>query len=304
MDIAVIGSNMVDLITYITRMPQLGETLAGSDFQLGCGGKGANQAIAASRLGSSVLMLTRVGDDSFAEMQVRNFEQNGIDTRFVLPTRASSGVAPIFVDEQARNSIVIVKGANDLLSPADIDAAWEQISGCRLIVLQLEVPLETVYHAIDLGREHGIPVLLNPAPATPELDLARIATVDYFVPNESELALLTGRPVESVQQVEAAVEELVATGMRNVIVTLGERGVLWAADGRTELIEATPVQAVDSTGAGDAFIGCFSHALVSGQDVQTALRLANAYAADSVTRRGTQASYATAEEFAASRTVG
>lgn len=299
MDIAVIGSNMVDLITYINRMPGLGETLEAPDFQMGCGGKGANQAIAASRLGSEVLMLTRVGDDAFADNTVRNFEANGIDSKHVLRTRASSGVAPIFVDPQSRNSILIVKGANDLLTPADIDAALPDIKECKLIVLQLEIPLESVYHAIEVGHQHGIPVLLNPAPATPELDYSRISTVDFFVPNESELALLTGRPVETIEQIQEAVAELVSKGMRNVIVTLGERGVLWVSEVGSELIEATKVAAVDTTGAGDAFIGCFSHALVGGKDVAAALRLANAYAADSVTRRGTQHSYATAEEFTA-----
>lgn len=297
MDIAVIGSNMVDLVTYTARMPQLGETLAGQDFQMGCGGKGANQAIAASRLGSQVLMLTRVGDDLFAQNTVRNFEENGIDTRYVLSTSGPSGVAPIFVDEQGRNSIVIVKGANDLLTPADIDAARDEISRCRLIVLQLEVPLETVYHAIQTGQELGIPVLLNPAPATPELDYARIATVDWFMPNESELALLTGLPTTTLDEVEAAARSLVDKGMRNVVVTLGERGVLWLSADQKHLVDPVSVQAVDTTGAGDAFIGCFSHALVSGKEALAALRLANAYAADSVTRRGTQTSYATAEEF-------
>ena len=299
MDIAVIGSNMVDLVTYITRMPQLGETLAGQDFQMGCGGKGANQAIAASRLGSEVLMLTRVGDDAFAQNTIANFEANGISTRFVLPTRASSGVAPIFVDEQARNSIVIVKGANDLLTPADVDAAEAEIAACKLIVLQLEVPLETVYHAVELGQRLEVPVLLNPAPATEDLDYARISSVDYFMPNESELALLVGREVQGLDEVQAAAEELVAKGMRNVIVTLGDRGALWVSASGAQLVPGTAVQAVDSTGAGDAFIGCFSHALVHGADVEEALRMANAYAADSVTRRGTQTSYATAEEFGA-----
>ncbi|MFZ2261986.1 MAG: PfkB family carbohydrate kinase, partial [Luteococcus japonicus] len=258
---------------------------------------GANQAIAASRLGSRVLMLTRVGEDLFAQNTVRNFEENGIDTRHVLPTSGPSGVAPIFVDEAGRNSIVIVKGANDLLSPEDIDAARNEIARCRLIVLQLEVPLETVYHAIQTGQELDIPVLLNPAPATPELDYARIATVDWFMPNESELALLTGLPTDSLDEVEDAARSLVDKGMRNVVVTLGERGVLWLSADSKHLVEPVSVQAVDTTGAGDAFIGCFSHALVSGKEVLEALRLANAYAADSVTRRGTQTSYATVEDF-------
>ncbi|MGL5405469.1 MAG: ribokinase [Propionibacteriaceae bacterium] len=297
MDIAVIGSNMVDLITYITRMPVLGETVEAPDFQMGCGGKGANQAVAASKLGSKVLMVTRIGDDAFADNTLENFRSHGIDTTHVLRTRASSGVAPIFVDEQSRNSIVIVKGANALLSPADIDQALPEIMDCGLIVLQLEIPLETVYYAIEVGKKHGIPVLLNPAPATADLDFSRIASVDYFVPNESELALLTGRPVATLTDIDAAVADLISRGMSNVIVTLGERGVLWVSKDGRQLIESVSVAAVDTTGAGDAFIGCFSHALMRGYSVPEALQLANRYAADSVTRRGTQLSYATAQEL-------
>lgn len=299
MDIAVIGSNMVDLITYVSRMPEQGETLEAPDFRLGCGGKGANQAIAATRLGSKVVMVSRVGNDAFADNTLQNFRDNGIDTTHVLRTAASSGVAPIFVDPQSRNSILIIKGANSLLSPEDIDNAADDIKSCQLIVLQLEVPLETVYHAVDFGRQHGIPVLLNPAPADPSLDYDKIASIDYFVPNESELALLTGNPVDTIDQVKTSAQELVDKGMRNVIVTLGHRGVLWVSAAGSEFIPAQSVKAVDTTGAGDAFIGAFSHSLVRGLPVADALRMANAYAADSVTKQGTQSSYATAEEFAA-----
>ena len=227
MDIAVIGSNNVDLITYINRMPREGETLEAPKFQMGCGGKGANQAIAAARLGSRVLMLTRVGNDVFAENTVANFAANGVDTAHVLRTEASSGVAPIFVDPEGRNSILIVKGANGLLSPEDVADAAEDLAKTKLIVLQLEIPLETVYAAIEFGNARGIPVLLNPAPAHPELDLDRIKGCDYFMPNESELALLTGMPVENPEQAEEAARSLLDAGIRNIVVTLGSRGALW-----------------------------------------------------------------------------
>ncbi len=325
MDIAVIGSNNVDLITYINRMPREGETLEAPKFQMGCGGKGANQAIAAARLGSRVLMLTRVGNDVFAENTVANFAANGVDTAHVLRTEASSGVAPIFVDPEGRNSILIVKGANGLLSPEDIADAAEDLAKTKLIVLQLEIPLETVYAAIEFGNARGIPVLLNPAPAHPELDLDRIKGCDYFMPNESELALLTGMPVETPEQAEEAARSLLDAGIRNIVVTLGSRGALWINESQTKRIPAAPaapVAAVDTTGAGDAFIGCFSHCLVSGDDltgddltggdsassdrdmaapgdVESALTAACRYAADSVTRLGTQTSYATREEFMA-----
>lgn len=302
MDIAVIGSNMVDLISYITRMPAEGETIEAPDFALGCGGKGANQAVAAARLGSEVLMVTRVGDDLFAANTVANFEANGIDTTFVLPTVGTSGVAPIFVDEQSRNSIIIVKGANASLTPADLESAEAEIARCRLIVVQLEIPIETVHAAIDLAVRLDVPILLNPAPATHGLDYARVAQCEYFVPNETELATLTGMPAGTTNEITAAAAALIEKGCRNVIVTLGSRGVLWVStDGEVLIPQDNPVEAVDTTGAGDAFIGCFAHEVTHGSTVHDALVAANAYAANSVTKRGTQTSYASWEDFTAWR---
>ncbi|TFH51602.1 ribokinase [Actinomyces viscosus] len=296
-DIAVIGSNMVDLISYIRRMPREGETLEALDFHMDCGGKGANQAIAASRLGSRVLMLTRVGNDVFAANTVDNFARNGIDTSHVLTTDASSGVAPIFVDEDSHNSILIIKGANGHLSPDDVRGAEDDIAACRLIVLQLEIPLETVYEAIALGGRHGVPVLLNPAPADPDLQLERIRGCDYIIPNETELAMLTGMPTDTLDDIHRAAAVLRETGIPHVIVTLGEQGALWLSDAGERHLPGIPVTARDTTGAGDAFIGCFSHHLVRTGDVERSLELAVRYSADSVTKRGTQASFATAEEF-------
>lgn len=296
--IAVIGSNMVDLISYIRRMPKEGETLEAPDFSMGCGGKGANQAVAASRLGSRVLMVTRVGNDIFAENTIANFANNGIDTTYVLPTKATSGVAPIFVDEQSRNSILIIKGANALLTPEDLKSAEPDIARCKLIVLQLEIPLDTVYAAIAMGTRLGIPVLLNPAPAQPDLVLDKIKDCKFLVPNESELSLLTGMPVDSLDDIRRAASVLLRVGVQHVIVTLGSRGALWLNAQSEELLPAAHVTPLDTTGAGDAFIGCFSHFLVQTGDIRKALIQANAYAGDSVTRRGTQTSYATADEFA------
>ena len=297
MDIAVIGSNMVDLISYIERMPAEGETVEAPNFAMGCGGKGANQAVVAARLGSSVRMVTRVGNDIFADNTIANFERNGIDTTYVLPTEATSGVAPIFVDEESHNSIIIVKGANALLTPDDVRAAEEDIATCRLIVLQLEIPLETVYEAVALGKRHGIPVLLNPAPAQPDLVLAKVRDCEYIVPNEPELSLLTGMPAETMEDVRNAASVLLDVGIPNVIITLGERGALWLTADGEHVIDAVTVDAHDTTGAGDAFIGCFSHYLVADGDVLEALKKASHYAADSVTRPGTQSSYADAEQF-------
>lgn len=297
MTIAVVGSNMVDLISYITRMPAEGETVEAPDFKLGCGGKGANQAVVCSRLGSEVVMVTRVGNDIFAQNTIDNFAANGIDTKYVLSTDATSGVAPIFVDPDSKNSIIIVKGANAFLRPEDVDRARDDIATCELIMLQLEIPLDTVYHTINLGNELGIPVLLNPAPASPELRLDRIRGAEFVMPNETELSLLSGMPVEDMQDVEKAAQVLLAAGIRNVIVTLGSKGALWVHNGGTTPVPAHPVDAIDTTGAGDAFIGCFAHQWVTTKDVEYSMKIAKLYAADSVTRHGTQSSYALGEDF-------
>jgi ribokinase len=297
--IAVIGSNMVDLITYIERLPVQGETLEAPDFALGCGGKGANQAVAAAKLGSEVLMVTKVGDDLFADNTLANFRRFGIDTRHV--TRApgrSSGVAPIFVQPDSHNSILIVKGANAALGPADIQAAEADLRDCALIVLQLEIALETVYAAIDCGQRLGIPVLLNPAPAVADLSAAHLARLDYFVPNETELALVSGLPVQDRESAFAAARVLAGRGIRHVVVTLGAQGALYVGEEGEFSLPGQQVAAIDTTGAGDAFIGCFAHGRVQGLGLRDAMQRAVAYSALSVTGRGTQTSYPEAAVFA------
>lgn len=296
--IAVIGSNMVDLITYIERLPVQGETLEAPDFALGCGGKGANQAVAAAKLGSEVLMVTKVGDDLFADNTLANFRRFGIDTRHV--TRApgrSSGVAPIFVQPDSHNSILIVKGANAALGPADIQAAEADLRDCALIVLQLEIALETVYAAIDCGQRLGIPVLLNPAPAVADLSAAHLARLDYFVPNETELALVSGLPVADRDSAFAAARVLAGRGIRHVVVTLGAAGALYVGEEGEFSLPGQRVAALDTTGAGDAFIGCFAHCRVQGMGLREAMQRAVAYSALSVTGRGTQTSYPEAAAF-------
>ena len=296
--IAVIGSNMVDLITYIERLPVQGETLEAPDFALGCGGKGANQAVAAAKLGSEVLMVTKVGDDLFADNTLANFRRFGIDTRHVTrePGR-SSGVAPIFVQPDSHNSILIVKGANAALGPADIQAAEADLRDCALIVLQLEIALETVYAAIDCGQRLGIPVLLNPAPAVADLSAAHLARLDYFVPNETELALVSGLPVRDRESAFAAARVLAGRGIRHVVVTLGAQGALYVGEEGEFSLPGQPVAAIDTTGAGDAFIGCFAHGRVQGLGLRDAMQRAVAYSALSVTGRGTQTSYPEAAVF-------
>ena len=243
-------------------------------------------------------MLTRVGNDIFADNTIENLRKNGIDTRHILKSPASSGVAPIFVDPESHNSIIIVKGANNLLSVEDIRAAADDIRRCKLIVLQLEIPTETVYAAVRFGADNGIPVLLNPAPAQPDLVLEKVKACEFIVPNETELSLLTGMPVDSEDDIKNAAAALRDAGVKNVIVTLGKRGALWLAqDGTEQHFPPVNVAARDTTGAGDAFIGCFATVYVKTGDIARAITAANHYAADSVTRLGTQTSYIDREAF-------
>ncbi len=298
--IAVVGSNMTDLVTYIARMPARGETLEAPRFEIGPGGKGANQAVAARRLGSDVLMVSKVGDDVFGRDTLANFRAQGIDTRHVgVVEGVSSGVAPIFVEPSGENSILIIKGANNHLLPADVDAAAADLLGCDIILLQLEIPLETIYHVVALATARGRRVVLNPAPATRDLDLSKLRDVAFFTPNRGELALLTGLPTDTFAEIEVAAKKLLAGGIRTVIATLGHDGVLLVTpDGATH-VPTVAVTPVDTTGAGDAFIGSFAHFLAGGFDVKQALHWAVRYAAHSVTGRGTQKSYGDMAAFRA-----
>ena len=296
--IAVIGSNMVDLVTYVARMPVRGETVEAPSFEMGHGGKGANQAVAAAKLGASVLMVTKVGDDMFADNTIKNMASFGVDTKYVTRVKGrSSGVAPIMVEPSGENSILIVKGANNDLTPADIERAAEDLKSCDLILLQLEIPVETVYAAIEFGKRHGVKTLLNPAPALPDLDPERIRNATFLVPNETELAILSGLPVASEAEIETAARSLMAKGIETIIVTMGSRGAMLLTADAVKLIAPVRVTPVDTTGAGDAFVGAFARYYVGGAGLDAALNKAVRYAADSITRRGTQKAYATEAEF-------
>ena len=263
--IAVVGSNMVDLVTYVKRMPVRGETVEAPSFEMGHGGKGANQAVAAAKLGASVVMVTAVGDDMFADNTIKNLGNLGVDTTYVKRVMGkSSGVAPIMVEPSGENSILIVKGANADLLPADVERAAEALKTCDLILLQLEVPLETVYAAIAFGKRHGVRTILNPAPATRELDAEKVRDVSFFIPNETELAILTGLPVSTEQEIGDAARSLVANGVETVIVTLGSRGALLTTAEGVRRIDPVRVEPVDTTGAGDAFVGSFARYFAGG----------------------------------------
>ena len=297
--IGVVGSNMVDLVTYTDRIPAAGETLAGRSFMMGPGGKGANQAVAAARLGADVMLVSRVGDDMFGGGTIRGFQEAGLDVRHVRAVPGiSSGVATIFVEPSGENRIVIAGGANDCLLPEDVDAASAHLKECSLILLQLEIPMETTYHTIEWAKREGIEVLLNPAPAVQDLDLSRILHATFLVPNQTELAILTGMPTETRAEVEAASRSLVAHGLKAVIVTLGADGALLVREGPSVHVPSVKVTPVDTVGAGDAFIGAFAEHYVRSRDLVAAIEWGVRYAADSITRPGAQKAYADAEAFA------
>lgn len=299
--IGVVGSCNIDLVTYITRMPAPGETLDAPDFATFFGGKGANQAVAAARLGAQVAMVGCVGDDIFGPQITANLRESGVDVRHVRTVPGASGVAPIFVEPSGENAILIVKGANGALCPADIDAAAQTLATCGLILMQLEVPLEVIYHTTAWAAARGIATILNPAPARAELDLARLAGLAFLTPNEGELASLSGLPTGTEAEITTAARRLIEGGIGQVIVTLGGRGARLVTADSVTVIPPVPVVPVDTTGAGDAFIGAFAARLSQGAAAEAALREAAAYAALSITRRGAQPSYATPAEFAAFR---
>ena len=298
--IGVVGSSNVDLVTYVDRMPVWGETIAAPRFEMSHGGKGANQAVAAAKLGASVVMVSKVGDDMLGEGVLINFERMGVDAGHVQRMAGqSTGTATILVDKSGDNFILIVKGANGDLNPDDVERAGDDLKTCDLILLQLEVPLETVYAAIAFGKRHGVKTVLNPAPAVRDLDMVRARDATFLMPNETELAILTSMPVESEAEVAAAAQSLIRQGFEAVIVTLGARGALLAAREGVRRVAPVKVQAIDTTGAGDAFIGSFARYFAAGLDLDAALAQATRYAADSVTRRGAQKSFATESEFEA-----
>jgi len=297
-EICVVGACNLDLISYVPRLPRIGETLHGNRFHMGFGGKGANQAVMAAKLGSRVTMVAKVGKDVFGKDTLKNFERWGVMTTHVhLTDKAFSGVAPIAVDTEGHNAIIIVTGANDLLTTEDVEAARPVIAGAQVLVCQLEIPLETTMAALRIAREEGVKSILNPAPARPNLPDDIYPLSDIFCPNESETELLSGLPVTSVDEAEAAGRILLKKGAGVVILTLGERGSLLITDKETRHVPVASVKALDTTGAGDAFVGSLAHFLASGKTVFDAMERANRVAVLSVLSSGTQTSFPEAKDL-------
>ncbi|MGQ9501373.1 MAG: ribokinase [Anaerolineae bacterium] len=296
--ICVVGASNIDLISYVPRLPRMGETLHGTRFHMGFGGKGANQAVMAAKLGGDVAIVTKLGRDIFGENTLKNFQAWGIDTRFVFFTdQAFSGVAPIAVDPEGHNAIIIVTGANDLLTPEEIEAARPVITNAQVVVCQLEIPVEITLAALRIARQARVTTIFNPAPARSELPEELYQLSDIFCPNESETELLTGLPVTTLEEAERAARVLMERGAGMVILTLGERGSLLVNEQGTTYVSATPVRAVDTTGAGDAFIGSLAYFMAAGKSLSEAMRRANYIAAISVQASGTQTSFPTADQL-------
>lgn len=294
--IVVIGSINMDLVLRVPRMPLPGETLTGGAFRTIPGGKGANQAVACARMsgkpeagGQQVAMVACVGDDEFGATLRAALVADGIIDRHVTTVPGvASGIASILVDDKGQNSIVLAGGANDVLSPAHIDAARELIEQADIVVLQLEVPMATVVHAIRLARSLGKTVVLNPAPAA-SVPADVLALVDYLIPNEIEAAMLAGGEVDA-NDVKALAAALQKQGSDNILITLGAKGVHAALYGGDYDFPAQAVQAVDTTAAGDTFIGGFVAGLASGLDEAEAIAQGQRAAAWSVTKPGAQTS--------------
>ena len=297
--ILVVGSFVMDLVVRTPRLPKEGETVVGTEFGRAPGGKGANQAVAAARLGAKATMVGRVGNDLFGKDQLESLNASGVDTRYVvMDDEAPTGVGSITLDSSGNNRIIVVPGANMRVSPQDVENARPAFEEADVVVLQLEIPDEANERAMSIAKALGKPVILNPAPAHPLDDsMLRMATV--VTPNETETEILTGMPASTPEDAEKAARALRARGVETVIVTMGGKGALLVRENETRMVPAWRVNVVDTTAAGDAFNGALAVALARGNDWAEALAFANAVAALSVTRFGAQPSMPTKEEVEA-----
>ena len=287
--IVVVGSTMIDMITYSQKIPNSGETVIGDSFSLGFGGKGANQAVMAARLGAKVHMINTVGNDVFGESTIKNFKEQGVDTTYISQVSMASGVAPIWVEPDGTNRIICVPGANNEMRADQVEEALKSIGDFSILIGQLEIPQEVTAAAFRFARKLGIPTVLNPAPFAP-LSKELIEASDWIIPNESEFAGLNSQGAfpNSDEEILRVAKEVGS----KFIVTLGEKGAAFEnSDGSISRVMAPIVKAIDTTGAGDAFVGAFAFALASGFDIKNSVSLGCICASDSVTRRGTQASY-------------
>lgn len=294
--IALVGSINHDLVVKVPTIPRPGETLTGSHFAEISGGKGANQAVAAARCGGAVTMIGRVGRDSFGPSLLANVQNEGINVAHVTETDGSSGVAVIAVDDAGENSIVVVPGANGLLTPEDVHNAADAIRSSQFLVLQLEIPVETVRAAIEIAKSAGVPVLLDPAPAPGHIPPG-LLHVDIVCPNETEAEALTGIAVVDDASAYAVADALREIGVHKVLITRGADGVTIVTDRIREVVPSIAVEAVDTTAAGDAFAGALAVELASGVPMLDAVRFASVAGALAASRAGAQPSLPTREQI-------
>lgn len=295
--IVVVGSSNTDMVVKSDRIPRGGETVLGGEFVMVPGGKGANQAVCAAKLGADVTLVARVGDDVFGESSLANFRHVGVDTRFVTKDPSfPSGIALIMVDGSAENAIVVAPGANLGLRPQDVDDAREAISQADAVVVQLEIPAETVAHTIELAHSLGVRLVLNPAPIRP-MSKQLLGRADVLVPNQHEAAELIGKGGEghSIDAVSSA-RELLAYGAKSVVITLGGKGAYVAGEGASQFVQPQKVVPVDTTAAGDAFTASLACALAEGHNLLESAQFAARVAAIAVTRMGAQPSMPTRTE--------
>lgn len=297
--IVVVGSSNIDLVAKSSKIPVVGQTLTGSDFFMTPGGKGANQAVAAAKLGGKVIFVARLGKDIFAEKSLDNFKSVKINTKYIVQLKGvPSGVAVIAIDDNGRNIIIVIPGANGKLTPADVEKAKTDIASAGVVVCQLEIPIESVEKAAQLAAKNKVPFILDPAPARPLSD--KLLSLVYVIkPNETEAQTITGIKVVDTDSAARAADWLLAKGVKNVVITLGEKGALLASKDGKEIIPARKVKAVDSTAAGDAFTGALAYGLAGGKSLKDAAVYASVVAAISVQRLGAQASMPTKKEVTA-----
>jgi ribokinase len=288
--ITVIGSLNMDLVTYVTRLPKIGETIMGKEFKQVPGGKGANQADAIAKLGVPVKMLGCVGEDIMSEMLLASLQQDGVDiSKIERFNDVSTGIAAITVDSDGRNCIVVTPGANYRFLVEHIQKNQKVISESDILVSQLEIPLETVRHSLGLAKKLGKTTILNPAPAF-DLDDDFLACVDILIPNETELEQLSGIAIRSETDTIVAAQLLIQKGVTDVIVTLGEKGCMYVGSDKISTFPAHQVDVVDTTAAGDSFVGAIAVALSEGKNIEEAINFARVVAALTVTKMGAQSS--------------
>ena len=283
--ICVIGSSNIDQIAYTQNIPTDGETLFGDSFQMGFGGKGANQAVMAGLLGADVYMITCLGDDVYKEMTITNYQANNVNTDHIQMVRGSSGVAPIWVDSTGQNRIIVIPGANNEIDATKAISSIEEIGDIAVLVGQCEIPMDVNHEVFKYARSNSIVTIFNPAPAT-TLDKEFLNHISWLIPNENEFKLISGMEPNNENFMKFKKEVPC-----NLIVTLGEKGAVLVEEDGTKYFEAPTVEAVDTTGAGDSFIGTFAYELSEENSPEECIKKAVAKASQSVTKKGTQSSY-------------